>query len=470
MPDGGYWGDNLTQAVTNGSVSSTRLDDMVTRILATWFQLKQNDTSTFPYPSVFNYDNIHPIVDVRGDHASLIREIAAAGTVLVKNVNKALPLKAPRFLNIYGYDATIPTAPWNTSARFGGGYDVNFGWNTFNGTLITAGGSGSNTPSGLITPFQAIQDRVLTDRGTTRWDFVNVNPTVYAAADASIVFINAYASEAFDRTTLQHEWSDELVNNVAAKCNNTIVVVHSAGIRLVDRWIEHPNVTAVVFAMLPGEQSGNSLVDVLHGDVVPSGRLPFTIAKNEEDYGHLLNSSGTALPDPFPQINFTEGLHIDYKWFDSQDIDVRFEFGYGLSYSEFEYGSEVKVVQVGEGSKDEYPAHLAPDDIPQGGSPELWEVVYNVTFSVKNIGDVDAAEIPQLYLAVPDAPKWQLRGFDKVWLKCGEEKVVTLGLTRRDLSIWDVVAQKWRMQKGRYGLFVGASSRDKRIEGEIVVE
>ncbi|SMR50514.1 unnamed protein product [Zymoseptoria tritici ST99CH_1E4] len=470
MPDGGYWGDNLTEAVTNGSVSSTRLDDMVTRILATWYHFNQDDVAAFPDPSVFNYDTQHPIVDVRGDHAAVIREIAAAGTVLVKNVDKALPLKAPRFLNIYGYDATIPTAPWNTSARFGGGYDVNFGWNTFDGTLITAGGSGSNTPSGLVSPFEAIQRRVQADRGTTRWDFVNVQPTVYASADASIVFINAYASESFDRTTLADEWSDQLVNNVAAKHNNTIVVIHSAGIRLVDRWIEHPNVTAVVFALLPGEQSGNSIVDVLYGDVVPSGRLPFTVAKKEEDYGNLLNSSGTALPDPFPQIDFTEGLHIDYKYFDQQDLDVRFEFGYGLSYTEFEYGSAVEVVAVGDGPKDEYPSPLAPEDIPQGGSPELWEVVYNITFSIKNVGDVDAAEVPQLYLAVPNAPKWQLRGFEKTLLRCGEEKQVTLGLTRRDLSVWDVVAQKWRMQKGTYGLFVGASSRDKRIEGGFVVE
>lgn len=122
MPDGGYWGDNLTQAVTNGSVSETRLNDMVTRILAAWYLLGQDEG--FPEHTVHNYDVQSPIVDVRGDHGKLIREIGAAGTVLVKNVQGALPLQKPRFLNIYGYDAKAADSPWTTPARYGGGYDV----------------------------------------------------------------------------------------------------------------------------------------------------------------------------------------------------------------------------------------------------------------------------------------------------------------------------------------------------------
>lgn len=122
MPDGGYWGDNLTAAVTNGSVAETRLNDMVTRILSAWYLLGQD--VDFPDPSVHNYDIQSPIVDVRGDHGKLIREIGAAGTVLVKNVNGTLPFDKPRFLNIYGYDAKAADSPWTTPARFGGGYDV----------------------------------------------------------------------------------------------------------------------------------------------------------------------------------------------------------------------------------------------------------------------------------------------------------------------------------------------------------
>lgn len=129
MGNGGYWGDNLTQAVTNGSVAETRLNDMVTRILAAWYHLGQD--AGFPEVGVYSYNEQHPIIDVRGDHGALIRKIGAAGAVLVKNVNHALPLKKPRFLNIYGYDAKTPDSPWTTPSRYGGGYDVNFGKSKF---------------------------------------------------------------------------------------------------------------------------------------------------------------------------------------------------------------------------------------------------------------------------------------------------------------------------------------------------
>ena len=461
MPDGGYWGDNLTQAVNNGSVAESRLDDMVTRILAAWYHLGQD--KDFPEVGVYNYDQQHAIIDVRGDHASLIREIGAAGAVLVKNENNALPLQKPRFLNIYGYDAKTPDSPWTTPSRFGGGYDVNFGWETFNGTLVTGGGSGSNTPSYLISPFEAIQRRVIEDRGMVRWDFASVNPTVYANADACLVFINAYASESFDRTSLTHDWSDQLVQNVATNCSNTIVVIHSAGIRVVDEWIDHPNVTAVIYGLLPGQETGNSIVDILYGDVSPSGRLPFTVAKKEKDYGDLLNS--TISSGPFPQDNFTEGLYIDYRHFDKYNITPRYEFGSGLSYSNFSY-SDLTITKISNAT-DDYPAISSP--IPQGGHAALWDVIFEVSVNVTNTGGVAAAEVPQLYIEIPEAPKNQLRGFERVKLEVGESKVATFQLKRRDLSIWDLVAQEWKLQRGVYPVRVGGSSRDVKLTGEFEI-
>ncbi|KAI6854115.1 glycoside hydrolase family 3 protein [Hortaea werneckii] len=460
MPDAGYWGGNLTQAVNNGSVSDTRLDDMVARILAAYYYLNQDQG--YPEPGVYPYNVEHEIIDVRGDHASLIREIGAAGTVLVKNVNNTLPLKNPRYLDIFGYDAKLPASPWTNPSRFGGGYEVNFGWNTLNGTLITGGGSGSSTPPYVISPFQALQDRVLKDRGTVRWDFDAENPIVFANAEACIVFINAYASESFDRTTLQDDFSDRLVQNVAANCSNTIVIMHDAGIRVVDSWIDHPNITAVLYAMLPGQESGNAIADVLYGDVSPSGRLPFTVAKKESDYGSLLNS--TISFEPFPQSNFTEGLYIDYRYFDKHNITPRYEFGYGLSYSSFDY-SDISV---------ECHDDTAPEYVPsttntttQGGDSALWEALYTVKASITNSGQVAAHEVPQLYLGVPNAPERQLRGFERVFVKPGETQEVEFKVTRRDLSIWDVVKQDWQLQKGRYSVDVGASSRDIRLQDQI---
>jgi len=233
MPGAGFWGDALLEAVRNGTIKEERLEDMATRLLASWVLLGQEHD--YPPVAVYPASQRHPPVDVQRDHAALIREIGAAGTVLVKNVNKTLPLKNPRFLSVYGYDATLPAVPWSDPARFGGGYGVNFGWNTLNGTLIVAGGSGGSTPPYVVSPFQALQERVVAAGGMLRWDFYSEDPpTAYVNSEACLVFINAYASESFDRTSLTDAFSDRLVANVASKCENTIVVVHSAGEHSVD--------------------------------------------------------------------------------------------------------------------------------------------------------------------------------------------------------------------------------------------
>jgi beta-glucosidase len=465
MPVAKFWGENLTVAVTNGSVTTERLDDMNTRLLAAFYYLKQDEG--FPENSVYPYNVQHSIVDVREDHASLIREIGAAGTVLVKNVNNTLPLQHPRFLNIYGYDAEVKATPWNNPSRFGGGYEENFGWNTLNGTLITAGGSGSSTPPYVISPFKALQDRIIADRGTLRWDFFGLTPTVYANAEACLVFINSYASESFDRTSLTDDFSDQLVHNVAANCSNTVVVIHNAGIRIVDAWVDHPNVTAVVFAGVPGQESGNAIVDVLYGDVNPSGRLPYTVARSESDYGALLNSTVDPSNPAFLQSNFAEGLYIDYRAFDAQNITPRYEFGFGLSYTTFGYAN-LTIEPVADSNISPFPSPSVP--IVQGGHPQLWQVLYRVSISITNTGKVAGHEVAQLYLGVPNAPAKQLRGFERVGiLQPGETREVEFALDRRDLSIWDLTAQAWKLQRGSYKVWIGASSRDMRQEGEIVV-
>ncbi|KAK8089428.1 glycosyl hydrolase family 3 N terminal domain-containing protein [Apiospora hydei] len=451
MPDAGYWGQNLTNAVNNGSVSTERATDMATRILAACNLQK------------------HEPIDVQADHGALIRKIGAAGTVLVKNVNNALPLKKPTFVYVVGYDAQVAASPWQNPSRYGGGYEVNFGWETLKGTLVTGGGSGSSAPAYVVSPFDAIRDRVVKDRGIIRWDFESINPTPYVNADACLVFINAYASESFDRTSLTDEFSDRLVKNTAANCTNTIVVIHSTGIRTVDAWIDHPNVTAVLYAGLPGQESGHSIVDVLWGDVAPSGKLPFTIAKQESDYGHLLN--GTVTFDAFPQQDFTEGLYIDYRAFDRDGVEPLYAFGHGLSYTTFEYKD---LAVQSEEKTDTRPIPDPAVPVIQGGHPALWDVMAHVTCTVSNTGGVAAAEVAQLYVGIPSndefvTPVRQLRGFEKVPVEPGKMSTVTFPLTRRDLSVWDVKAQQWRLQAGSYKIAVGASSRDIKLEGTLEI-
>jgi beta-glucosidase len=191
---------------------------------------------------------------------------------------------------------------------------------------------------------------------------------------------------------------------------------------------------------MPGQESGRALMDILYGDVNPSGRLPYTVARNESDYGDLLyhhNGTGDVWS---PQDDFSEGHSIDCRAFDRDTVAPRYGFGFGLSYTTFAY-ADLVVLPLGAAV-----AGLPDADVPvvKGGHPQLWENTVLVTFTLTNTGDVDGSEVAQLYLGIPyDATtQRQLRGFDKVWLAAGETKSVTITLTRRDISFWDVVSQQ----------------------------
>lgn len=283
------------------------------------------------------------------------------------------------------------------------------------------------------------------------------------ASDACLVFINAIATEGWDRDGLHDDFSDGLVQNVAGKCSNTIVVIHAAGVRLVDQWIEHPNVTATIIAHLPGQDSGEALVKLLYGEAAFSGKLPYTVARNESDYSVYKPCGLVSLNDTSPQCDYTEGVYIDYRDFDAKDITPRFEFGFGLSYTTFEYSSlSIKSTQ---GLSD-----CVGETYPLSTSDDLWEVVAEVEAQITNTGSEVGAEVAQLYLGIPNSPPKQLRGFGKTALLSPEEtQVVRFALTRRDFGVWDVVAQAWTVQAGKYSVWIGASSRDIRLTGAIKV-
>lgn len=490
MPDSeGYWGSNLTTAINNGSIPLSRLDDMATRIIASWYQMGQD--SNYPTPGIgMPYDILtsHTAVNARKPSSKqVILRGAIEGHVLVKNVNNALPLKSPNLLSLFGYDAKAPDqndpAPgfssWvlgfesaNVNEALPGFYgtpqDVPISQIAINGTIISGGGSGANSPAYINAPFDALQEKAYENDATILWDFINVNATanVDGASDACIVFINAFASEGIDRVGLHDNFSDALVNNIADQCNNTIVVIHNAGVRLVDQFIDHPNVTAVIFAHLPGQDSGRALVSLLYGDSSPSGKLPYSVPMNESAFGGILSP---ALPEApytiFPQSDFAEGVYIDYRAFDAQNITPRYEFGFGLSYTTFNYSSLNIPAPNNNVSLNAYPT----GPILEGGAEDLWDVITTVTADVKNTGSVGSAEVAQLYVGIPGGPIRQLRGFSKVDIEAGETVTVRFDLTRRDLSTWDVVAQQWKLQRGDYNIYVGASSRLLYLDGTLVI-
>ena len=397
----------------------------------------------------------------------ILRQIAQEACVLVKNINNALPLKSPKMLNIFGYSAKIPDqytvasslAPSAGAAAAGGAAYLN-------GTMITAGGSGASSPFYAIAPFDALIWQAYNDSTALYWDFIDTDPNVDGAADACLVFGNAFSAEGSDRPSLEDSYTDDIILNVARQCNNTIVVFHNTATRLVESFVDHPNVTAIIFAHGPGQLSGLGLVDVLYGNVSPSGKLPYTVAHSQSDYGDLLGPSEPAgIYTLFPQSNFTEGVYIDYRRFDKLGISPRYEFGFGLSYTTFEYSklSITKTCKKANGCNvSTYPTGA----ILPGGHSDLWDVLVNVTAKVTNTGTVTGAEVAQLYIGIPSpsdasippTPVRQLRGFEKPLLNPGETATVSFSLTRRDLSIWDIDAQNWQLQSGTYDIYVGSSS------------
>lgn len=244
------------------------------------------------------------------------------------------------------------------------------------------------------------------------------------------------------------------------------MVFHNAGTRLVDQFADNENVTAIIFAHLPGQESGRALVTLLYGESNAWGKLPYTVARNESDYGDLLKPVlGDGQFANFPQANFSEGVFLDYRRFDQANIQPRYEFGFGLSYTTFAY-SNLVITQNDTADTTQYPTGA----ILEGGQTDLWDELVSVTARIQNTGTVNGTEVAQLYLQVPNTTRPRtLRGFDKPLLNAGETATVTFPLTRRDLSVWDAVAQKWALQPGTYTVSVGASSRLLSLNGTFTI-
>lgn len=482
-----FFGGNITEMINNGTVEESRIDDMIARIMTPYYHLHQDEDfptidpssvmlNTFSGPSTWFRDDWQidmgePIRDVRDNHADLIKEIAAASTVLLKNSDNALPLRSPRYIAVFGNGAgDVQNGPLN---RFGSPASLEYG------TLSVGGGSGAGRQSNLVTPLRALQDRAQQD-GTlleywlnnTLIATSNVTTLWYPRApDVCLVFVKAWAREVIDRNDLNLAYrGNEVVESVAKDCGNTIVITHTPG-QVNYPFADHPNVTAILHAHYPGEQSGPSLVDVLYGEVNPSGKLPYTIAHNESDYNAPIVTDIQTNGTEDWQSWFDEGLEIDYRHFDAQNISVQYEFGFGLSYTTFSLG-DVSVKRAGDESA---PIRALPEDAPAapGGNPALWDVLYEAEVFLRNTGDVRGSTVAQLYVSFPNnapagTPPQVLRGFEKIELAPGERRPVTFALMRRDISYWDVVRQQWVIPQGEIRLIVGFSSRD--LQTSVVID
>lgn len=469
-----FWGSNLTQAVINGTIPQWRLDDMVTRIMTAYYKVGRDVTSV-----PVNFDSwslnttglmyakdpsseivtINEHVNVQADHADLIRQIGGASTVLLKNVNNALPLNKPKKIAVIGNDAhDNPAGPNACSDR--GCSNVPNGYPIW--TLAMGWGSGTANFPYLISPITALSAQAAADGTKLKNVSDNFDTKAIAkaatGASAAIVFVNADSGEGYidvgtnfgDRNNLT-AWGngDAMVALVAQNNPNTIVVMHTVGPIIVEDYKNNPNITAILWAGLPGQESGNSITDVLYGKVNPQAKSVFTWGKNRTDWGTDVIYDTDQ--DPL-QIPFTEGNFIDYRHFDSAAIEPSYEFGFGLSYTTFSYsdllitkekakkytpnkGTTTSAPTYGtidaNAADNEFPPDISPvpfyiypyltgpvltnqpEDVPPdsqssapqkfapaggapGGNPGLYDVLYTITASITNTGSITGTEIPQL--------------------------------------------------------------------------
>ena len=514
------WGEKITVGALNESLPMERLNDMVTRIVAAWYQLGQDDKKTWPPPPPegdggpnfsswtddrigklhhFSGENITGVVnkfiDAQGVgedfHGRLVKEIAVEATILLKNEDNVLPLNRKGAeglptdqtynVGIFGEDAGPGQGPNFCEDRGCNQGTLASGWGSgkANGIFFALRGSGTNKLLGavefpyLVTPYQALESEFDRKYVNITEHLSNSIPTksTIAGQDLCLVFVNSDSGEGYikwkdvagDRPDISiQKDGDKLVRAVAKDCGNdkgsTIVIVHSVGPAILEPWIDIPNVKGVIWANLPGQESGNALASILFGDADPSGRLPYTIAKSLDDYG----PGGQIQYYPngvIPQQDFKEGLFIDYRHFDKYSIKPRYEFGFGLSYTTFSY-SDIRLATLKRKSPlpdSRPPPSLSPptydSTLPDaatalfpagmhrvhnriypyissvsnvkkgsypypdgynntqtpspaggglGGNPSLFEDHVSVSFTVTNTGSRAGKDVAQIYVSFPD--------------------------------------------------------------------
>ncbi|HPG47153.1 MAG TPA: glycoside hydrolase family 3 C-terminal domain-containing protein [bacterium] len=231
---------------------------------------------------------------------------------------------------------------------------------------------------------------------------------------------------------------DELVQAIAKANPNTVVVVYGGVPILMKHWLG--SVKAVIAAMYPGQEGGTALADILFGRVNPSGKLPFSYIQDRSE-----SPVFKEYKDPGLKVHYSEGVFVGYRYYDKNNIDPLFPFGYGLSYTTFEY-SNLKIV-------------------PTAG------LDYQVSLDVKNTGLTAGQEVVQLYVSPKTCsfqrPLKELKGFVKVDLASGQTKTVTIRLDRRVFQFYHPDKKQWITESGDFEILLGSSSRDIKLNGLI---
>ena len=414
MPSSGGVNDaKIVEAVKCGVIDETTLDERVDKLIDIILKGAANKKPGYKF-------------DVKA-HNLLSRQIAEQSMVLLKNDGNILPLKRVEgeYVAVIGAFADNP--------RYQGA-----GSSIINPTMIDSGRRAFNN-SPISVKFADGYDR----SGKRKNEDAYITEACNLAKNASkaVVFIGLtddYESEGFDRSTMKLPDGHNRLVEAVSRVNDNVIVVLEGGSPVEMPWAD--DVKAILNAYLGGQSVAPAIVDVLTGKANPCGKLA-------ETYPVCLKDTPTSFryPDSKEDVQYRESIFIGYRYYDKVERNVRFPFGFGLSYTSFEYLDiklKKKNLTKGEGAK--------------------------VTFTIKNTGDVAGSEIAQVYVAKPEskifrAPK-ELKGFVKIHLEPGEEKKVTVELDDRAFAFWNTATEDWCVESGEYKILVGASSRDIRLE------
>ncbi len=454
-----YWSNFIDHL--GKEIKEERLNDAVERILAPMFKLDQ-----------FNEDIKYPNVDIMkntitDETKKINREAATQSNVLLKNDNDILPIKnmKGKTIAIIGNDAfSSPCIIYGDCSCLKDNYKF------YQGHMALGYGSGTTYFNYLIDPFSAIKARAekeginiiysgkINEKKETideneiyvGEEDINKAKEIAQHADLCIVFLNADSGEQYitlersrgDRYNLEawHKGND-LVEAVLKTNKPVIVVINSPGP------IELPflsKIQALIFSGFGGAESGNGLTDILFGDYNPSGHLPFVWAELK-DYPSQIKVFSSPL-----DYDYTEGVFVGQRYFDKNGIKVTYPFGYGLSYTTFEFVKDLKVNMAKEGLK--------------------------INFSMKNSGNMKGEAVPMVFLKFPDNiqteegyPDKLFKGFDKKWINPNETVSFEILVDDHALSYYNINKQDYeRPNSGKYTVFVGFNANEyKKLQTEV---
>jgi len=406
---------NAKRLLNEGKVSEEDINRMSKNIIATELAMELDKRPVKDASYLYEFPK----------HEEVALQSAREGIVLLKNENDILPLKDPKL--------KILATGFFMKERMSGG-----------GSADVEGYDWVSIIDGLKNRFG---EQVTYSESPSKEELEQ--------ADVVVLSFGTRDTEGNDKRFNLPAEMNAKVNEIAAINPNVVVVVNSGGGVNMTEWNE--NVAAILYCWYPGQAGNKALAEILAGDVSPSGKLPITIEKKFEDSpGFPYLPAGedlyegwdidSQLETPVYDIKYDEGVFVGYRWYEAKKIEPLYPFGFGLSYTTFDYSG----------------LKLSADRLKKGET-------LKVGFVLENSGETEASEIAQLYIhdvkSSVERPVKELKDFIKVNLKPGEKVKVELEINQQDLSYYDEAKAAWVAEPGVFDVLVGASSKDILLKG-----